>query len=50
MLPSIVDEIYKVEKILEKWSYPGKAVFSYSRGFKIKIFWRPQPWWGLLRH
>ena len=39
MSPSIVDEIYKVE-ILGKWSYPGKAVFSHSRGFKIKIF----PW------
>ena len=38
MSPSIVDKIYKMEKILGKWSYPGKAVFSYSRGFEIKIF------------
>ena len=28
------------EKILGKWSYPWKAVFSHSRGFKIKLF----PW------
>ena len=38
MLPSTADEIYKVEKILGKWSYLGNAIVSRSRGFKIIIF------------
>ena len=37
MSPSIVDEIYKLEKILGKWSYPGKAFLAILEVLKLKF-------------